>query len=256
MTWFKVDDGLFAHPKVRRIPRDLRPRLLGLWTLAGAISSRDLTEGRLAAWDLEEIGAGDADVDGLAEAGLWHRVDHQCARCAQPESGGIVIHDFLAYNPTRDEVERRREMARLRQQRHRAGSRHAVTRGELPAPIAQGNTSPVPVPDPAPADAYGDFSKSSSVSERAREDEALHLAALTVLTGVGITDAEAVRQTIEEATHRAASFSTAAAVAVRILERAERSRTHVARPQAYTVQSIRQSWAEVQQWMDEGQVPA
>lgn len=35
MTWFKVDDGIPDHPKVRRLGKDKLPAM-GMWALVGA----------------------------------------------------------------------------------------------------------------------------------------------------------------------------------------------------------------------------
>jgi hypothetical protein len=105
VTWFKVDDGLFGHPKTRAAGN----RAMGLWVMSGAYASRYLTDGFV---DDEFIGhqrMGVRDAVRLAEVGLWHPVD-----------GGWQFHQWEQSNPSRAQIERRREAERKKKQRQRA----------------------------------------------------------------------------------------------------------------------------------------
>lgn len=99
MVWQKIDDGFGVHKKVIRIPRKKRLEAVGLWTLALNYSGRAGTDGILDLSELHECLARPAMVDELIRVDLWHGADHACETCAQPASGGVVIHDFLEYNP-------------------------------------------------------------------------------------------------------------------------------------------------------------
>lgn len=71
MTWFKVDDATPTDPRVLKIPRRERLACMGLWTLAGAWSSKHLTDGRIPAYMLEELGADMSHGTTLVTVGLW-----------------------------------------------------------------------------------------------------------------------------------------------------------------------------------------
>lgn len=129
MTWFKVDDGWADHPKVRDAGLPGR----ALWMAAGARCSRLSTDGLVTART-----AGDAaylaEVDLvtasglLVVCGLWHdqRALRKCDRCLDAVSrldcsrlaaGDHYFHDWLDYQPTRDEAkvpEHRWKAARLK----------------------------------------------------------------------------------------------------------------------------------------------
>lgn len=113
MAWFKVDDGFPTHRKVLAIPRG--PRRLsavGAWTLAGAWSSANGTEGRIPAHVVDELGIPPKVVADLLASGLW-----------RSEDDGQQMHDFLDYNPSAAQVAADREAARVRQQRAREAAR-------------------------------------------------------------------------------------------------------------------------------------
>ena len=106
MTWFKVDDGFGDHPKVLGIPRADGRRLLavGLWTLAGRWCAKNLTDGAVPIYLPEELGAGDEQVKDLIVATLWEET-----------SEGFLFHDYLVYNPSRQEVLAERKANAVRQ---------------------------------------------------------------------------------------------------------------------------------------------
>lgn len=112
MAWFKVDDGFPTHRKVLAIPRGKR-RLaaIGAWTLTGAWSAANGTEGRIPAHIIEEFGIPRSVVDDLVMSGLWHG-DHNTGDARQ-------MHDFLDYNPSAEQVAADREASRERQRRAR-----------------------------------------------------------------------------------------------------------------------------------------
>lgn len=108
VAWIKLDDGFFRHPKVLAAGRDARDLYLAGLCYCGA----NLTDGAIPANALRVLGAeaeiddAGAAADRLVEVGLWKRGD-----------SGFAVHDFLAYNPTRDRVlatrESRAEAGRL-----------------------------------------------------------------------------------------------------------------------------------------------
>lgn len=135
--WFKVDDQLYQHPKVRRIPRTrvevpLRTAAFGLWTLCGAYSGDRLSDGFVPEEVAEQHDPTGVLVPALVDAGLWtpDEVD------GEP---GYRFHDWLDVNPSREEVLRKRAESAARQQRSRA--RRA---GQSAPPPGQPATPPIP----------------------------------------------------------------------------------------------------------------
>lgn len=118
MTWFKVDDHLHSSKKVNAIPRRDRLAAIGLWTIAGAWSSQELTEGFIPDYMIERLGGTARLAQVLCEArggsasGLWLNTP-----------GGFQFHEWLERNPTREQVQSGREAARERQRRARERSR-------------------------------------------------------------------------------------------------------------------------------------
>ena len=104
MPWFKVDDKLHSHPK--RFRADLSA--MGLWVLAGSWSSDQLTDGFVPHELLPMFGGDPPDAECLVRAGLWREVD-----------GGWQFNDWHHMNPTRAEVQQKRDATAARQQRWR-----------------------------------------------------------------------------------------------------------------------------------------
>lgn len=120
MAWFKVDDKFHTSRKVLSIPRRHRLAAVGLWTMAGNWSASELTDGKVPAYVLEELGATETLIRALVEARLW--LDHRSTE-ARPTvdrgSTGIEFHNWAEYQPTRAEVEAERAKAAERQRRWR-----------------------------------------------------------------------------------------------------------------------------------------
>lgn len=90
MTWFKVDDSFHAHPKVLATDADA----LGLWVVAGAWSSSNLTDGFVPTHALLRLTPGADDLARkLVTSGLWRRT-----------KGGFQFHDWLTYQPSKEEA--------------------------------------------------------------------------------------------------------------------------------------------------------
>ena len=109
MTWFKVDDKFWSHPKVLDVSLAAR----GLWTTAGTYCAAHLTDGAIEARLLHRITPGStAQVDRLAAelvyAGLW---------C--PTDTGWAFHDWCDHQPTRSTVDAKRQATADRVRRWR-----------------------------------------------------------------------------------------------------------------------------------------
>jgi hypothetical protein len=84
MTWFKVDDRFYSHPKV--LATSLAAR--GLWVSAGAWSSDQHTAGIVSDQALAMLGGTPELAAELVAAGLWKR-----------SKGGHRFHDWASYQP-------------------------------------------------------------------------------------------------------------------------------------------------------------
>lgn len=103
MTWFKVDDGFWSHPKTAC----LSDAAVALWLRAGAYCCQHLTDGVVKAPALRLLG-GKASAQDLVDVGLWHELED-----------GWEFHDWADYQETSETVKKRRDSARERQRRSR-----------------------------------------------------------------------------------------------------------------------------------------
>lgn len=104
MTWFKVDDTFSDHPKVD----ELSLAAVGLWTLAGSWSARNLTDGRVTRARVAKFGGTSSEVTELVDAGLW-----------TVDGDGWKFHEWEEYQPTKAETETKRREARERMRKVR-----------------------------------------------------------------------------------------------------------------------------------------
>jgi hypothetical protein len=104
VTWFKVDDGFWSHPKTLA----LSPSAVALWVRAGSYCGKHLTDGYVAASILPMLQGTTDDADELIGAGLW-----------KTAKKGYTFHDWEQYQDTREAVEKRRESWKERQRKHR-----------------------------------------------------------------------------------------------------------------------------------------
>lgn len=115
MTWFKVDDLMHGHPKARRAGL----AAIGLWTVAGSAAMAYKLDGQVDRGFVLAWPQGSRLAARLVEVGLWHGHGHGCLTCPQPLDGW-VFHDWSDFQPTSDEIERKREHDRKRQREWRA----------------------------------------------------------------------------------------------------------------------------------------
>ena len=117
MTWTKLDDGIFDHPKMVKAGEDAA----NLYVRALVYCNRYLTDGRVEAEvlcvltrkpDAEKL------VEALVRVGAWE---------AHPD-GGWSVHNFHEHNPTAEQVEARR--AEISEKRARAGKVGGKRSGE------------------------------------------------------------------------------------------------------------------------------
>ena len=154
MVWQRIDDQFGVSQKVIRIPRKRRQQVVGLWTLANNYAVRALTDGVLEEHELDELDAKEPDVAELVRVGLWHSKGHKCSECSQPPAGGVIVHDFLDYNPSREKVmaeregERVRKAAQRRSKRSPSGTPDGTPDGRGPVSGDPVPSRPDPVPSP------------------------------------------------------------------------------------------------------------
>jgi hypothetical protein len=121
MTWVKLDDQFFAHPKIVNLDKDAKLLYLaGLTYCAG-----QLTDGLISAGGLRVVlalvEARRQAVTALVTAGLWEAA----------EGGAYQVHDYLEYNPSADQVKHDRQQAAQRQAewRERKGAARVTLNG-------------------------------------------------------------------------------------------------------------------------------
>lgn len=211
MTWVRLDDRFAQHPKVVAAG----PLAMAMQVAALGYCNRELTDGfipRAAARTLLDFeierdgerytiavtsGYSGSDVtaawviDGLVASGMWEEVP-----------GGYHIHDYLEYQPSKDEV------LALREKRSEAGRVGGLKRGEnwreaneaKPKQSAKQNPSkhsskteaksnPTPVPVPTPVNPHQDPDPDLSFSApEARDKEPYSADFLAFWTAYGPTD--------------------------------------------------------------------
>lgn len=114
MTWFAVDDMFHSHPKLAELGTGKRfAEAVALWTMAGSWSALHLTDGRVKTAQLTRLVPYQPTqaANDLVRVGLW-----------ETTAEGFQFRDWADYQPTRDEVEAKREKgaARTRKSRRRA----------------------------------------------------------------------------------------------------------------------------------------
>jgi hypothetical protein len=134
MTWARFDDGFPGHRKVRR----LTDGAYRLHTTAICHCAHDLTDGRVTPEDVEDmpsIRQAEKRITELIFRDLWSVIP-----------GGWMIHDYLDYNPSREQVMAERESARERKETWKA--KRKAERNAVPntVPNGVGNTAPYPYP--------------------------------------------------------------------------------------------------------------
>lgn len=177
MPWVRLDDSFATNPKVI----EAGPLALAMQVAGLCYSNKHLTDGKIPRpaaatlldftglgmhmWQGEIIGGGkDAEwalvVDDLLDAGMWHEPDHDCPDCPQIDRG-YVIHDYLEFQPSREQVLAEREQKREagRKGGKAAARARAKASGQAGATAGaqaerQAESKPVPVPVPVPQDAY------------------------------------------------------------------------------------------------------
>lgn len=107
MSWFKVDDAFWSHPKVL----GLSDAAVALWVKAGSYAGQHLTDGVITHRALQILSGCPESASELVSAGLW--LDH---------IHGYCFHDWEKYQPSRKKVEAEREKTKARVAKYREKS--------------------------------------------------------------------------------------------------------------------------------------
>jgi hypothetical protein len=138
MSWLRLDDNYADHPKIRPLSdKAFRLDVEGMLYCARFSTDGVVTTGVRALCAL--VGSTGEEVEELVSAGRWERAGND-----------LRIHDFLAYNRSRAQLEIDRSAAAARQQKSRNRVRsHAVNHASVTQP-QPGLAHPIPFPDPDP----------------------------------------------------------------------------------------------------------
>ena len=94
MSWFKVDDKLWGHPKWLALP----PRARGLWVTAGSWCAANETGGEVPRHVVRALSGTRPDVVALVQVGLWEETDE-----------GWTFHDWDQFQPDAASQKAKRE---------------------------------------------------------------------------------------------------------------------------------------------------
>ena len=112
MTWYKVDDKLHSHKKAIKAGD-----AMALWVMAGSWAADQLSDGFVPDYVVLRMfpAQGEAWAERLVSVGLWKTARHD-------GDDGWAFHQWDDHQPTRAEVESKRETERERKRRQRRGS--------------------------------------------------------------------------------------------------------------------------------------
>jgi hypothetical protein len=279
MGWVRISDDFYDHEKFYGVTA------LGIatWIAGLAHANRNLTDGYiskraargLVSFDRIDIdltpgsgmaGAGrsadpDDGIDELLTAGIWHEEGHECQACPAVSHLEYYMHDYLQFQPSKAEVERR---ARERAESGKKGADRRWGKSERPmadpmaTPIASAMGEPIakpwlndaPNPNPNPTD--GEDVLSSPVLNREGTkldgEESLEAVCARQARDVYGVDFVKVRNKVGALCDR---FPDPSMVMRIIAEIMGRSRQNVKDGTGYVLRSIANDWAEWQKFMDE-----
>lgn len=113
MPWFRVDDTFAFNPKVIEA-EERAPGSVSAWVRMGSWCAANLTNGKVPASVARSI-ANEAQLDALVSVRFLYKEDTR-----------FVIHQYLNYQPSKEEVEADREAARNRRRKGRNNDRPNV----------------------------------------------------------------------------------------------------------------------------------
>lgn len=112
----RVGFDILSHPKLIGAKADVK----WLYVAGFVVAARERSDGHVRpAVVCAEAEVSASHVRTLVTRDLWHGPQHTCARCPQPTTGQYVIHDFLDWQRSRDEIE---ESSRRKSEAGRKGA--------------------------------------------------------------------------------------------------------------------------------------
>lgn len=136
MVWFKADDRLPSSRKAAKAG----VAAMGLWVLAGCWSAGEELDGFVPSYMVTRLGGaeGEALASSLVSAGFWLEDEHD-------GEAGYRFHQWAEYQPTRAQLEAKREQARERMNHVRANgprtSQEVTPTPTRPDPTKEKNTA-------------------------------------------------------------------------------------------------------------------
>lgn len=146
MPWGRFDDAMPTHPKFV----DRSPEAKLVFMLSVLYCARELTDGKVGRGG-ENIIFGQSECSSEVRANV--RNELIAANLWELGNGDLWVHDYLDYNPTREQVLRTRETAKERMRRLRSSEVRANVRenmhesGERSGEVRTAPDSRFPIPD-------------------------------------------------------------------------------------------------------------
>lgn len=113
VTWAKLDDSFHSHPKVRAAWFRC-PASIGLHVLGITYAANHETDGVVPGWFVAGAFAKPKDlqdaVSTLLDSGMWEK-----------QGNDFLIHDFLDYHPSKEDLQKKRANDAERKRREREG---------------------------------------------------------------------------------------------------------------------------------------
>lgn len=124
--WAKLDVGYMTNPKTYALRNAISNASSNAASNAGACAlalcmhvssilyaSQHRTDGHVPIELMKALNqGGDAQVDALAEVGMWHLTGHDCPDCPDVSPGQAYVHDYLDHNPSSKDATKASEKAR------------------------------------------------------------------------------------------------------------------------------------------------
>lgn len=158
MAWFKIDDGFSNSKPVLRLQRRVRSSAIGLWTLAGAWSAKEMTDGFVPDYVIEELASTPAIAGHLVKCGLWEEAQD-----------GWKFKGWEKYQPTREQIMEARDREAERKRKYRESQRRpsGTGTGQTEGHQAESGHPDPTRPDPTRSNIKEEANASSRPAKRA-----------------------------------------------------------------------------------------
>ncbi|MDH6277499.1 hypothetical protein M2118_000450 [Aurantimicrobium minutum] len=264
MGWVRVSDDFYDQRKFYGVTA------LGdaLWIRGLAFANRNLTDGFIPkravkglidttglSISVDNFTGRDASpedaVTELLTADIWHESGHDCESCPDVPRGVYLIHDYLDFQPSREKVLEERDRVRGRVQNHREKKRKSGVTDDVTAGVTDDVRAMYDRPQPQPQPQLR-LNKVSQVLNRETCEIDSEISVInSSLKGLGVSNFTKLHAELVNVTGRSVTVQQAYEIVLDLLSRASGI---VEKPQAYLLTAIKNSWAELQQSIDEGAV--